>query len=93
MGDGVPYASQWPEWVCRNSCGKGPFAPDVSFHKCPGCHGPLIRYMRYQQKKKGVQYAAAIPAQATRAEQLREHETAKMPRTAKTRDLQGGSGA
>lgn len=54
--------TQWPQWVCKNSCGAGPFPEDTKHIKCPGlpgkdgkrgpgCGAPLIRWREYEERR------------------------------------------
>jgi hypothetical protein len=42
----------FPKWRCKRACedsGEG-FDPDIESKRCPLCRGPLIRWLRYEEK-------------------------------------------
>ena len=49
----VHSSSQWPDFVCKNNCGtRESFRFDGPEETCPGCGSPLIRWQKYEVKKK-----------------------------------------
>lgn len=44
-------STQWPEWVCKNSCGAKPQPEDTERKRCPDCNGPLVRWKEYEERR------------------------------------------
>lgn len=49
----VGASPHYPDYVCKNSCGFHA-TPDSILVKCPRCQVPLVRWIRYEEKRSSV---------------------------------------
>lgn len=40
----------FPKWACKRKCGEKPVPENYKGKRCPKCRGPLIRWMKYEEK-------------------------------------------